>query len=298
MFTRLDILVIPRQEARHRSKAFRCEQGSRGPKQGFDCCCLCWKVKHRSAAFFADPCQFCAWGQPFCVKYRMGNLALAHNGNLSNAGELRQFFENQGVLMQSTVDSELFLHLVSHSKRSSQLDQIFDAMTQTEGAFSCIVLTDNCLVAVRDPNGFRPLCIGKLAKRGPGGVDGYCVASETCALDLCKAEYVRDVEPGEMIVIDMNTVNTGTFSSLRLPQKFGTSQCIFEYVYFARPDSRIFGEFVTKVRRELGRQLAQEHPVPLVRVRGSLRSSIVVTTPLPPPPPPPFEPQASPAATS
>eukprot|EP00292_Cryptomonas_paramecium_P006924 CAMPEP_0113698492 /NCGR_PEP_ID=MMETSP0038_2-20120614/22741_1 /TAXON_ID=2898 /ORGANISM="Cryptomonas paramecium" /LENGTH=466 /DNA_ID=CAMNT_0000621663 /DNA_START=39 /DNA_END=1436 /DNA_ORIENTATION=- /assembly_acc=CAM_ASM_000170 len=202
--------------------------------------------------------------QPFCVKYRMGNLALAHNGNLSNAGELRNFFENQGVLMQSTVDSELFLHLISHSKRSSQLDQIFDAMTQTEGAFSCIILTDTCLVAVRDPNGFRPLCIGKLAKRGPGGTDGYCLASETCALDLCKAEYVRDIEPGEMIVIDMNTVKTGTFSSLRLPAKFGTSQCIFEYVYFARPDSRIFGEFVTKVRRELGRQLAREHPVPEV----------------------------------
>ena len=120
------------------------------------------------------------------------------------------------------------------------------------------------MVAVRDPNGFRPLCIGKLSKRGPGGTDGYCIASETCALDLCKAEYVRDVEPGEMIVIDENTVKTGTFSSLRLPQKFGTSQCIFEYVYFARPDSRIFGEFVTKVRRELGRQLAREHPIPEV----------------------------------
>ncbi len=117
---------------------------------------------------------------------------------------------------------------------------------------------------MRDPNGFRPLCIGKLSKRGPGGTDGYCIASETCALDLCKAEYVRDVEPGEMIVIDANTVKTGTFSSLRLPQKFGTSQCIFEYVYFARPDSRIFGEFVTKVRRELGRQLAREHPIPEV----------------------------------
>ncbi len=132
-------------------------------------------------------------------------------------------------------------------------------------AFSCILLTDTSLVAVRDPNGFRPLCIGKLSKRGPGGTDGYCIASETCALDLCKAEYVRDVEPGEMIVIDANTVKTGTFSSLRLPQKFGTSQCIFEYVYFARPDSRIFGEFVTKVRRELGRQLAREHPIPEVR---------------------------------
>jgi amidophosphoribosyltransferase len=140
--------------------------------------------------------------QPFSVRYRMGNLALAHNGNLSNAQELRSFFESQGVLMQSTVDSELFLHLISHSKRQSQLDQIFDAATQAEGAFSVIFMTDNFMCALRDPNGFRPLCIGKLAGRGPEGTDGYCVASETCALDLCKAEYVRDVEPGEMIVID------------------------------------------------------------------------------------------------
>lgn len=203
--------------------------------------------------------------QPFCVRYRSGkNLALAHNGNLSNASELRSFFQDQGVLTQSTVDSELFLHLISHSKRKSQLDQIFDAMTQAEGAFSVVILTDSHLVAVRDPNGFRPLCLGKLVGRGPNGTDGYVVASETCALDLCKAQYVRDVEPGEMIVIDKKTVELGTFSTFKLPSKFGTSQCIFEYVYFARPDSRIFGEYVTKVRRELGRQLAREHPVPLV----------------------------------
>lgn len=144
-------------------------------------------------------------------------------------------------------------------------------------------------MAVRDPNGFRPLCIGKLAKRGPGGSDGYCIASETCALDLCKAEYVRDVEPGEMIVIDANTVKTGTFSSLRLPQKFGTSQCIFEYVYFARPDSRIFGEFVTKVRRELGRQLAREHPIPEVTPASRRLAAALPPPSLPPPlslPPP------------
>ena len=202
--------------------------------------------------------------QPFCVKYRMGNIALAHNGNLSNAAELRSFFENQGVLTQSTVDSELFLHLISHSKRQSQVDQIFDAMTQAEGAFSVIIITEKFMCAVRDPNGFRPLCIGRLKGRGVGGGDGYCVASETCALDLCKAEYVRDVEPGEMIIIDRRTVETGTFASLKLPQKFGTSQCIFEYVYFARPDSRVFGEYVTKVRRELGRQLAREWPIPQV----------------------------------
>jgi len=202
--------------------------------------------------------------QPFRVSYRQGNIALAHNGNLSNFAELKQFFEQHGVLLQSTVDSELFLHLISQSKRRSQLDQIFDAMTQAEGAFSVVVMTDTTLVAIRDPNGFRPLCIGKLAGRGPDGTDGYCVASESCALDLCKAEYIRDVEPGEVVVIDQGTVKNGSFSSLHLPKKFGVSQCVFEYVYFARPDSIVFGEYVTKVRREHGRQLAREHPVPKV----------------------------------
>eukprot|EP00802_Teleaulax_amphioxeia_P012857 Tamp_12902.p1 GENE.Tamp_12902~~Tamp_12902.p1 ORF type:complete len:566 (+),score=87.07 Tamp_12902:64-1698(+) len=202
--------------------------------------------------------------QPFSVKYSLGNLALAHNGNLSNQAELRQFFEQHGVLMQTNVDSELFLHLISHSKRRSQIDQIFDAMTQAEGAFSCVVLTDDCMVAVRDPNGFRPLVIGRMQGRGPNGSDGFCIASETCALDMCKAEYVRDVEPGEMVLISMKTVETGTFGTLQLPSKFGVSQCIFEYVYFARPDSIVFGDHVTKVRRDHGRQLAREHPVPQV----------------------------------
>ena len=152
--------------------------------------------------------------QPFNVKYALGNLALAHNGNLSNANELRSFFEQHGVLMQTSVDSELFLHLISHSKRRSQIDQIFDAMTQAEGAFSCVVLTDDCMVAVRDPNGFRPLVIGRMKKRGKNGTDGFCVASETCALDMCKAEYVRDVEPGEMVLISAKTVETGTIENV------------------------------------------------------------------------------------
>jgi len=151
--------------------------------------------------------------QPFCVKYRMGNIALAHNGNLSNAPELRSFFENQGVLTQSTVDSELFLHLISHSKRQSQVDQIFDAMTQAEGAFSVIIITDKFMCAVRDPNGFRPLCIGRLKGRGVDGSDGYCVSSETCSLDLCKAEYVRDVEPGLSLFLSLSLL-LFPFSSL------------------------------------------------------------------------------------
>jgi len=106
--------------------------------------------------------------------------------------------------------------------------------------------------------------IGRMQGRGPNGSDGFCIASETCALDMCKAEYVRDVEPGEMVLISMKTVETGTFGTLQLPSKFGVSQCIFEYVYFARPDSIVFGDHVTKVRRDHGRQLAREHPVPQV----------------------------------
>jgi amidophosphoribosyltransferase len=189
--------------------------------------------------------------------------------------------------MQTNVDSELFLHLISHSKRRSQIDQIFDAMTQAEGAFSCVILTDECMVAVRDANGFRPLVIGRMQGRGPNGTDGFCIASETCALvrerrrererecvracvrecvwvrihthahthahtqthkhththththtqDMCKAEYVRDVEPGEMVLISMKTVETGAFGTLKLPSKFGVSQCIFEYVFFAEPQT-------------------------------------------------------------
>jgi len=199
--------------------------------------------------------------QPFVVHYRGGNLALAHNGNLTNTAELRHSFEEKGTLFQTTSDSELILHLIAQSLRKRQIDRIIDALHQIEGAFSLVILTDDSLVAVRDPGGFRPLCIGRLGDEDKPGGPGYVVASETCAFDLIGAEYVRDVEPGEIVVIDKDTSHRGEFTSYRMAQPNGTSQCVFEYVYFARPDSKVFGEMTDKVRRKIGKQLAHEHPV-------------------------------------
>jgi amidophosphoribosyltransferase len=215
--------------------------------------------------------------QPFVVSYRNGNLALAHNGNLSNARELRRAFSERGTLFQSTSDSELILHLIAQSRRRKQLDQIVDALTQLEGAFSLVILTDRQLVAVRDPNGFRPLALGRLAGGAPDGGDSYCVASETCAFDLIGAEFVRDVEPGEILVLDRDRCETGDFRSYSLPHRYGVSQCVFEYVYFSRPDSKIFGEMVDKVRRKIGKQLAHDAPVPVVPVEE--KQPIVISVP-------------------
>jgi amidophosphoribosyltransferase len=200
--------------------------------------------------------------QPFLVHYRDGNLALGHNGNISNAKEIRRSFIERGTLFQSTADSELILHLIAQSTRRKQVDKISDAVSQLEGAFSLVILTDTSLIALRDPNGFKPLAIGKLSR--PGKSDTYCVASETCAFDLIGATYVRDVEPGEMIVINQEGIDSGKFESYSLAQNNGISQCVFEYVYFSRPDSKIFGEMVDKVRRKMGKQLAYDAPVPSV----------------------------------
>ena len=172
--------------------------------------------------------------QPFRVHYRNGNLALGHNGNLSNARELRHAFSERGTLFQTTSDSELILHLIAQSRRHKQIDQINDALNQLEGAFSLVILTDESLIAVRDPNGFRPLALGYLGDPGQNGKTAYCVASETCAFDLIGATYLRDIEPGEILVIDRKGCATGHFTSYPLPQRHGISQCIFEYVYFSR----------------------------------------------------------------
>lgn len=212
--------------------------------------------------------------QPFRVHYRSGNLAIGHNGNLSNARTLRERFRDEGVLFQSTSDTELILHLISQSREPNQLDQIMDALGQIEGAYCLVILTDDKLIAVRDPNGFRPLALGT--------IDGsYTVASETCAFDIIGAEYVRDVEPGEVIVIDRKAAD-GEPTSLRLEPKEGTtsSQCIFEYVYFSRPDSKIFGEMVDKIRRNLGKQLAKEHPLDdILTYKDPARKPIIISVP-------------------
>ncbi len=194
--------------------------------------------------------------QPFRVHYSKGNIAIGHNGNLSNARQLRDRFTEKGTLFQSTSDTELILHLIAQSRESTQLEQVLDALYQIEGAYCLVILTDNKLIAVRDPNGFRPLCLG--IKDG-----SYVVASETCAFDIIDATYIRDVEPGEVLVIDQEASDNKEPKSYWLPKKSetATSQCIFEYVYFSRPDSRIFGENVDKIRRNLGKQLAKEHPL-------------------------------------
>lgn len=213
--------------------------------------------------------------QPFRVHYRNGNLAIGHNGNLSNAKQIREKFRQQGVLFQSTSDTELILHLIAQSREEEQMAQIMDALHQIEGAYCLVILTDDKLIAVRDPNGFRPLAMGK--------IDGaYCFASETCAFDINNAEYIRDVEPGEVVVIDQEASDNDEPKSyfIEPEEGTGTSQCIFEYVYFSRPDSMIFGEMVDKVRRNLGKQLAKEHPLSeIAKNSPSDKKPIVISVP-------------------
>lgn len=188
--------------------------------------------------------------QPIVVDYARGPLAVAHNGNLVNASILRDELEARGSIFQSTSDTEVIVHLIATSKEGAFFDRLVDALGQVKGAYSLVFLTETSMVAVRDPNGFRPLCIGRLK-------DSYVVASETCALDLVEAEYLRDVEPGEILVIDKKGLNSyKPFSEVK------PSPCIFEFIYFARPDSNVFGSNVYQIRKGFGRQLAREHPVP------------------------------------
>ena len=197
--------------------------------------------------------------QPFLTKYRSGTIAVAHNGNLTNTKTLRNELQNEGAIFQTTTDSELFLHLIARSKKESQLDQIREALRIARGAYSLVIMTNNALVAARDPYGFRPLCIGR--KKVEDGWS-YVVVSETCALDIISAEYVRDVKHNEIIVIDDETVKTGEIKSYLIDDETPCSKhCIFECIYFSRPDSRIFGHNVDKVRRKLGKNLAEESPV-------------------------------------
>ena len=187
--------------------------------------------------------------QPIIVDYSRGEIALAHNGNLVNAAILRGELEAYGSIFQSTNDSEVIIHLLATSKVNALTDRIADALSRVEGAYCLLFQTETRMIAVRDPHGFRPLCIGKLD-------DAYVVASETCALDLIDAEYIRDVEPGEMVVFDKR----GLTSFKPFPEA-KSAHCIFEFIYFSRPDSRIFGKSVYNVRKEFGRELAREHSI-------------------------------------
>lgn len=187
--------------------------------------------------------------QPLYSKTARGKLAIAHNGNLTNAFSIYKQLEKQGALFQSTVDSEIILHLISRSKGETIIDCFKDTLSKLEGAYSLVAMGENYLVAARDPNGFRPLVIGKLG-------DGYVFSSETCALDLIGAEYIREVEPGEIVY-----VTQGKLESFRIPLVVKPSLCIFEHIYFARPDSIVFSETVHDVRKRYGAMLAREYPI-------------------------------------
>ncbi len=186
--------------------------------------------------------------QPFLVNFKEGPLAISHNGNFVNSGSLRRRLEEEGSIFQTTTDTEVALHLMASSRAGDLVGKIRDAFGQIRGAYSIVLMSRDRLFAVRDPRGWRPLCLGRRDRM-------WVVASETCALDLVGAHYERDIEPGEILIID-----EAGLRSERLPEEAGRYACIFEYVYFARPDSRIFGENVDKARRKLGKNLAQEAP--------------------------------------
>jgi amidophosphoribosyltransferase len=188
--------------------------------------------------------------QPLTVDCGRGRIAIAHNGNLTNAAQLRDELEARGQIFQTTVDSEIILHLFAQPRMSGEENSLVRSMRRLEGAYSLAIMTETELIGVRDPHGFRPLCIGKID-------DGWVLSSETCALDLIHAKFVRDVEPGEIVVISKN----GLESVQAFPEQTRRSFCMFEYVYFARPDSTIANRNVYKVRVEMGRQLAREHGV-------------------------------------
>jgi amidophosphoribosyltransferase len=187
--------------------------------------------------------------QPILIDCAHGQIALCHNGNIVNAHELRDDLVQQGSIFQSNSDTEVILHLYARSKARSIEDAIVESVSQVQGAFSLVMLTKDRLIAVRDPHGFRPLALGRLG-------DAVVVCSETCAMDLIGATYERDVEPGEVLIISADGIR-----SIKPFAPAPLAHCIFEHVYFARPDSYVFGRSVNEVRTELGRVLAREHNV-------------------------------------
>jgi amidophosphoribosyltransferase len=186
--------------------------------------------------------------QPLTVSCQKGQVALAHNGNLVNAAQIRRELESRGDIFQTTSDTEVILHYFARSKQTGIPESLADALDRVQGAYSLVALFRESVYGVRDPRGFRPLCIGRLG-------DGYVLASETCAFDLINASYLRDVEPGEMVILDRRGMTSLRFSPPSQP-----ARCVFEHVYFSRPDSLVFGRSVQVSREMLGRLLAQEQP--------------------------------------
>ena len=206
--------------------------------------------------------------KPLAVDYARGSIAVAHNGNLTNHAALRERLEARGSIFQSAADTEAIVHLIAMSAHRLAPDQVADALQQVEGAYSLLFLTEREMIAVRDPMGIRPLVLGRI-KQGDDLPPAWVVASEPVSFDLIGAELVRDVEPGEMIIVDAR--------GLRSVKPFAPQQrkmCLFEYVYFARPDARLEGASVYEVRKALGRRLAEEQPIP-----GGMDDVVVIPVP-------------------
>ena len=195
--------------------------------------------------------------QPISVESTKGLIAIAHNGNLINLGTAKERLERDGAIFQTTSDSEIIIQLVAHSKCTTLVDCMADALSQVEGAFSIVMMTRNRIFAARDPHGFRPLCMGRITGED-GAPDTFCFASETCALDLLHAKYERDVQPGELVMVSEDGVTSRHFAKGVVP----LASCVFEHVYFARPDSKVFGRWVQTSREQMGRQLARESASP------------------------------------
>ncbi|MBO5245270.1 MAG: amidophosphoribosyltransferase, partial [Selenomonadales bacterium] len=197
--------------------------------------------------------------QPLLVRYAGGSVSLAHNGNLTNTFELRQELESMGSVFQTSIDSEVLVNLIARSRKTTFEERVCESLEKIEGAYCFVMMTEDKLIGIRDPYGFRPLCIGKTEN------GGWVLSSETCGLDTIGAYFVRDVEPGEMVVIDDNGLR-----SIRFAEAKNRALCVFEYVYFARPDSIIDGISVHKARFEMGRALARE---------SKLKGDIVISVP-------------------
>lgn len=197
--------------------------------------------------------------QPLMVKYAGGGMSMAHNGNLTNAMELRLELESMGSVFQTSIDSEVIVNLIARSRKETLEERICESLQKIEGAYSIVMMTEEKLIGIRDPYGFRPLCVGKTES------GGWVLSSETCGLDTIGASFVRDVEPGEMIVIDEDGMH-----AIRFAEPKNKALCVFEYVYFARPDSVIDGISVHKARFEMGRVLARE---------SKLKGDIVISVP-------------------
>ncbi len=196
--------------------------------------------------------------QPILVTHRKKPIAVAHNGNLTNTEELYTQLENDGSIFQTSMDSEVFVHLLAKSPNGNMGQWLANMFAQVKGSYSVVFLLEEYLIGARDPQGFRPLCLGKLG-------DGYILASESCAFDLMKADFVRELEPGEIVIIKGNKIESVFVAGSKSEKK---AHCIFENIYFARPDSHIFNDNVYHVRKRLGAQLAKEHPAKADFVMG------------------------------